>query len=179
MRVHVTWIALGAFVLAAILSIILFGGRDDEPEDVRAAYLPGGDFALTHGDTTFDMRSLRGSPYVLYFGFTHCPDVCPTGLAKIRDAFQQLPQQSVAKALFVTLDPARDNAEHVQRYAEFFHPDIIGRTGTLEEISALAKAYGTYFKANEPDDQGNYSVDHTAYFYLIDKQGKLKRVLDH
>ena len=179
MNVRLVWVAMGAFLLALALSLVIYGEWGGEPEDVRAAYLPGGEFELTHGDTVFDMKSLRGAPYILYFGFTHCPDVCPLGLATIRDALRTDSALSEAKALFVTVDPARDHAEHVASYAEFFHPNILGRTGTVEEIRALAKAYGTYFMAGEPDENGNYNVDHTAYYYLINPEGELKRVLDH
>ncbi len=170
--------AAGAFVIALALSVIIFG-TEKEPEDVRAAYLPGGEFTLSHGDQSFDMRSLRGQPYVLYFGFTHCPDVCPLGLATIRDALNQYEELSQARALFVTVDPARDTPQHIEEYASFFHPNILGRSGTLAETQALAKAYGTYFMAAEKDAEGHYNVDHTAYYYLINAEGKLSRVLDH
>ncbi len=179
MNVRLPWVVAGAFVLAVILSVLIFGGKNTATEDIRAAYLPGGEFTLSHGGERFDMRGLRGAPYILYFGFTHCPDVCPLGLATIRDALQQDEALSDVKALFVSVDPERDTAERVASYAAFFHPNILGKTGTKEEITKLAKAYGTYFMAGAKDANGGYSVDHTAYYYLLDRDGELVRVLDH
>jgi len=79
----------------------------------------------------------------------------------------------------VTLDPKRDTPERLQDYTAFFHPNIRGLTGTLEEIQTLTKRYGTYFKKADAKPDDNYTVDHTAYFYLIDAEGELMRVLDH
>lgn len=178
MSKHIRWAAVGAFFIALVMSFLIFG-RSQSPQDLRAAYLPGGEFTLSHGGEQFDMESLRGSPYLLYFGFTHCPDVCPTGLITIKDALNADDAFESVRALFVTVDPDRDTAERMEEYARFFHPNIVGKTGTLEEIRALTKAYGTYFMAAKAGDDESYSVDHTAYFYLIDDDGRLARVLDH
>jgi len=147
-------------------------------KDIKAQYLKGGDFTLQSQKGDVSLSSYAGQPVVLYFGFTHCPDVCPLGLTVIRDALKIMPEADVA-ALFVTLDPERDTAPRLAEYLAFFHDKLVGLTGDLESITGIAKQYGTYFMKTAPDEHGAYSVDHTAYFYLIDQNGELVRVLEH
>lgn len=168
-----------ASVVAGVASYLSLQANDTPEPDIKASYLKGGDFNLSNSGEPFELAALRGKPVILYFGFTSCPDVCPVGLSVIRDALNSDSVLATAAALFVTLDPARDTAQRLNDYVDFFHGNIKGLTGTLEEISAVTKQYGTYFQASKPDASGAYTVDHTAYFYLISKEGKLIRVLDH
>lgn len=179
------WVFFFSIVVAGILSYQLYqSNQNAAPEDVKAAYLPGGDFELERNGEVFSTQQLRGAPYVLYFGFTTCPDVCPLGLTVIRDALKSDPSLQTVPAVFVSLDPERDTSEVMQAYLEFFHPNIIGLRGDLVTTHAVAKQYGTYFiKAPLPsgssDDPSQYTIDHTAYYFVIDADGKLKRVLEH
>lgn len=147
-------------------------------KDTRASYLKGGDFTLPSGEGSVSLSSLSGHPVILYFGYTYCPDVCPVGLAVIRDALQSDPSFANVKTLFVTVDPARDTAQRLAEYVTFFHPSIIPLRGSEAEIKAVAQSYGTYFMRGTQTGE-TYAVDHTAYFYLIDADGELVRVLDH
>lgn len=175
--------AVLGFILFVSISVWTYMGLLDAPaveKDIKAKYLKGGEFTLSNEGNAFSLSSLKGQPVILYFGFTFCPDVCPVGLATIRDALNSSEQLSDIPALFITLDPERDTAQKLKDYTGFFHRNIIGLTGSLDEISAVTKTYGTYFKKSVKSDKpGDYLVDHTAYFYLIDKQGELLRVLDH
>ncbi len=169
-----------AFTAALVLSIGLFeNGSKQSLKDTKAQYLQGGDFSLSNEGETFRLQDLRGQVVILYFGYTYCPDVCPLGLTVIRDALNSDTAFAGVPALFVTLDPARDTKARLNEYTQFFHPNIRGLTGSLEEIQSLAKNYGTYFKAMDPEEGKAYTVDHTAYFYLISEEGELMRVLDH
>lgn len=154
------------------------GSQSVKDKDVRATYLKGGDFTLRSGSGSVSLSSLNGHPVILYFGYTYCPDVCPVGLAVIRDALQADPAFADVKTLFVTVDPARDTAQRLAEYVAFFHPNIIPLHGSEAEIKAVAQNYGTYFMKGAPEGE-TYAVDHTAYFYLIDADGELVRVLDH
>lgn len=173
-----------SYLLVLVLGVFTASGLREQAsltaksKDARATYLNGGDFTLRSGSISISLSSLRGHPVILYFGYTYCPDVCPVGLAVIRDVLLSDPQFANVKALFVTVDPARDTAQRLADYVAFFHPNIIPLHGSEAEIKAVAQNYGTYFMQGTPEG-GSYAVDHTAYFYLIDADGELVRVLDH
>ncbi len=187
-----------SLLVAGILTYQLYQkSTNQEPEDVKAAYLPAGDFTLERDGTEFSTSALRGKPFVLYFGFTSCPDVCPLGLTVIRDALSSSLRLKQVPALFVSLDPERDTADVLKDYVGFFHENIIPLRGDLVTTQNIAKQYGTYFikaplpsssvgsydKSDASDEssvgEDQYTIDHTAYFFVIDKEGELKRVLDH
>ncbi|MBR0758383.1 SCO family protein [Bradyrhizobium jicamae] len=132
----------------------------------------GGPFALTdqagHARTNEDFR---GKLMLVYFGFTTCPDVCPTDLQAIGLALDKLgPDAGNVQPIFITVDPERDTAEHLAEYVPLFHPRLIGLTGSAAEVRKVADAYKVYY-AKVPLKDGDYSVDHTAYIYLMDRDG--------
>ncbi len=135
----------------------------------------GGAFALK--DQTGRIRTdadFRGQLMLVYFGFTYCPDICPTDLQQIGLAMDQLGDDAKnVQPLFVTLDPERDTVEHLAQYVPLFHPKLLGLTGNVEAIQQAADAYRVYYKrvvnGPRPDD---YTVDHSAFIYLIDRDGK-------
>ncbi|GMO44355.1 hypothetical protein TM233_64880 [Bradyrhizobium sp. TM233] len=135
----------------------------------------GGPFQLI--DQTGKPRSegdFRGRLMLVYFGFTYCPDVCPTDLMAIGQALEQLgPDAEAVQPVFITLDPERDTAEHLAEYVPLFHPRLLGLTGSPEAIGAAAEAYKVYF-ARIPIGKGanDYTVDHTSFIYLMDRDGK-------
>lgn len=164
------------------LYLVIFSSPKVE-KDLRSQYLKGGDFQLKHDGKAFQLSQLKGSPVILYFGFTHCPDVCPVGLAVIRDALNSSTSLADVPVVFVTLDPDRDTPEILKQYTSFFHSNIIPLRGTLEETKSVIESYGGFFRLNKSQadsaSEANYSVDHSAYYYLIDSSGELMRVLDH
>lgn len=144
-------------------------------EDVmfsRAAI--GGPFSLTdHHGRQRGLEEFRGKVVVLYFGYTFCPDVCQTDLVAISKTIEALgPSGQRVQPLFVTLDPERDTVEQLRQYVPHFHPRLIGLTGTLEEIGKVAELYKVFFKKVPAREGPHYYLDHSAYIYLLDGQGK-------
>ena len=133
----------------------------------------GGPFTLTGSDgKPFSSSSLAGKPYAVFFGFTHCPDVCPTTLARMVRLRRQLGAgDRPFEILFVTVDPQRDGPAEVGKYAELFDSPVRGLTGSPAQIEQVKKQYGI-FSQEVPDGSGGYSVDHTATVLLFDRQGK-------
>jgi protein SCO1/2 len=120
----------------------------------------------------FDLTSLKGTPVFVYFGYTHCPDVCPTTLADVRAAIQQAGVP--AKLIMVTIDPARDNPAWMKTYLDAYKAGFIGLTGTDAQIAAAAKAWGVGYQAEHADSNGNYAMIHTSETYLVDSAGLLR-----
>lgn len=124
------------------------------------------------GRTVTD-RDFAGRFMLIFFGYTHCPDICPTDLTVMSDAVDLLgPAGERVQPIFITIDPARDTVESLADYVPEFHPRMVGLTGTEEQITAAAKAYRVYFRAGEPDEDGAYLMEHTSYTYLIDPSGE-------
>lgn len=132
----------------------------------------GGPFELT--DQTgkrFSDADLKGEPSLLYFGYATCPDICPTELADTAAAADILKERGMSvRPVFITVDPERDKGEALQEYVSYFHDDMLGLTGTPEEIAAAAKAYRVYYaKSPDPDFPDGYAMDHSSYIYLLDE----------
>jgi len=160
-----------AGVASIVLVVILVSGRDPVPSAGAAAI--GGPFSLTdqNGRTVTD-KDLRGHPFLVFFGFTHCPDVCPTSLFEISEVLGKLgPDAQKVSALFVTIDPERDTPAAMKDYLSSFNPHLVGLTGDPAAIAAVAKEYRVYVK-KVPLDNGDYTMDHTALVYLMDKDGR-------
>jgi protein SCO1/2 len=134
----------------------------------------GGAFALTdqNGARRTD-ADFRGKLMLVYFGFTYCPDICPTDLQQMGLALDRLGAAGeTVQPLFVTLDPERDTAEHLKDYMPLFHPRFLGLTGDAAAIEAAARAYRVYYKKVERDDKTDYTVDHSAFIYLMGRDGE-------
>ena len=144
------------------------------PVNARAESLPsaGDSFTLTaHDGSRFESDRLTGRIVLLYFGFTSCPDVCPLELSNIGRALHELPDDQVT-GIFVTIDPSRDTVERLAAYVTFFHPDLIGLTGTEEEIRAVADQYNVSYRRIE---QGTgYTMEHPANVYVLDPEGTIR-----
>ncbi|WP_087018946.1 SCO family protein [Thaumasiovibrio subtropicus] len=138
---------------------------------------------LLSADQIFTLEDATDSRLrVAYFGFTHCPDICPTSLAVLAASLRQMDDNDQAKLLplFISLDPERDTPEKSAEYAQFFHPNIVGVSTSDTELEALAKTYGVLFKRTELEDSElEYSVDHSSFFYLINNQGELLDKVPH
>lgn len=146
----------------------------------RAA-APGGDFTLSRADgTPFNLRELRGQVVVLSFGYTSCPDVCPTTLANVSALMRSLGARSrEVVPLFVSVDPRRDTPQRLREYLAWFHPAIIGLTGTEAQLRRIAKQYGTFFSYQGDTETDHYEVNHSGSLYLIDREGKLARIVPY
>ncbi|QPF83743.1 SCO family protein [Bradyrhizobium genosp. L] len=132
----------------------------------------GGPFALIDqaGHQRTD-RDFRGKLMLVYFGFTYCPDVCPTDLQAIGLALDKLGRDGDdVQPIFITVDPERDTAQHLAEYVPMFHKRLIGLTGSAAAIQNVADAYKVYY-ARVPLKDADYTVDHTAYIYLMDRDG--------
>lgn len=130
----------------------------------------GAPFTLTASDgSRFDSASLKGTPYVLFFGFTHCPDVCPTTLARLAKLRVRLGKPLTI--VFVTVDPERDTPAEMARFAAAFATPIVALTGTPAEIAGVTKSFDIYSKKVAAKD-GDYTIDHTATVLLFDRAGR-------
>ena len=134
----------------------------------------GGPFELTdHTGRIRTERDFRGQLLLVYFGFTYCPDICPADLQAVGLALDRLGNEAArVQPLFVTVDPERDTAEHLAEYVKLFHPRLIGLTGRLDAIRKAADAYKVYYaKIPLGKATDDYTVDHTAFIYLMDRDG--------
>jgi protein SCO1 len=144
--------------------------------------LVGGPFQLTdHTGKTVTEKDFTGTKMLVFFGFTHCPDVCPSALQVMSVALDKLGDKARdVTPVFVSVDPERDTPEKMAAYVASFHPRLIGLTGTPEQVKAAAKAYRVYFKKAKPEPgQDNYNVDHTSIIYLMNEQGAFVKHFNH
>jgi protein SCO1/2 len=140
----------------------------------------GGPFTLLTTDgTSASDETYRGKWLLIYFGYTFCPDACPTALTNISAALERLgPDTSKLQPLFVTVDPQRDTPAVMADYLKSFDPRIVGLTGTQEQIDSVLKAYRVYAETQKSEgDNANYPVSHSAYLYLMDPKGRFANVI--
>jgi protein SCO1/2 len=162
--------------LAAIAGLVVaLRGPPAAPEIASSGSMSdiGGPFLLTASDgTPFSSEQLAGKPYALFFGFTHCPDVCPTTLARLARLRKQVGKGDDAFAIvLVSVDPQRDTPAEMARYATLFGTPVIALTGSAPAIEGIKKLFGVYSE-KVPQAGGDYNVDHTATTFLMDAEGK-------
>jgi protein SCO1 len=168
-------IALTTAAIAVLALIAVWLAR--APQGANQS-LVGGPFALEDGSgKTITDQTLRGRPFLVYFGYTHCPDVCPTELARISDVLAAMGDKAVP-ALFITVDPARDTPKVMQDYASSFGPHVIGLSGSPQAIGAAEKAYRVFARKGKEESDGSYSMDHSSIVYLMDKTGGFVEALN-
>ena len=167
---YVAWAAVAA-VLAAVAFVAMRGGIV-----ARGSLLPtaqiGGPFTLTtHDGNKLSSADLKGTPFALFFGFTFCPDVCPTTLLDLSNVLKQLGADADRmRYFFVSVDTERDTPAHLKTYLSNFDQRIMGLTGTAEEIAALAKSYRAYYEKVPTKD--GFTYNHTALIYLMGRDGR-------
>ena len=169
-------IGIGLAVLAAVA--VLAGWLPGASGPQAAAI--GGPFTLTDGaGKTVTDRSFRGKYMLVYFGYTFCPDVCPTTLTQVADALDKLGARAdQVQPLFITVDPARDTAPVVGQYAAAFGPRLDGLTGTAEQVAAVAKEYRVYYAPHRTGpNPGDYTMDHSSILYVMDPQGRFDGII--
>lgn len=142
---------------------------------LKKVALGQGDFSLLdHRGERRTKKDFLGSWVLLYFGFTHCPDICPDELDKLSAVVAALdrdPSLPLVQPLFITVDPDRDDVPALARYVKDFHPRLIGLTGTSEEVKQAGKDYRVYASPGPKDEEGDYIVDHTILIYLVTPDG--------
>ncbi|MEP9379533.1 SCO family protein [Aquabacter sp. CN5-332] len=161
--------ACGALILVVAATALLPSRQQTGGSGIAAV---GGPFKLVDQDGKPATEALlKGKPSLVFFGFTHCPDVCPTALFEMSEIFNALgPDASKLQAFFITVDPERDTPEAMKAYLSSFSPQLRGLTGTPEQVDAVKRAYRVYSR-KVPLDGGDYTMDHTAVIYLMDKSG--------
>ena len=174
----VLWALVALAVCGALVAV--FGGRGGEPAQHDFADSIGGPFELTAPDgAKVTDRTLKGQPFAIFFGFTRCPDVCPTTLARMAQLRKQLGEDGMKfRIVFVSVDPEQDKPADIGRYVELFDTPIMGLTGTAAQIERIAKAYRVFYR-KVPLEGGGYTIDHTAGVYLMDRNGRLQSIIDH
>jgi protein SCO1 len=161
--------AVATLMAIAVLGVAAFLVMSGS-ERPRAALI-GGAFSLKAGDgKTVSDETLRGRPFLVYFGYTHCPDVCPTELARISDVLTEMGDKSIP-ALFITIDPERDTPKIMRDYVGSFNPAIVGLSGSPQAVEAAEKAYRVFARKGPLQADGDYSMDHSSIIYLMDKNG--------
>lgn len=131
-------------------------------------------------DRPFNLKNLQGEWSVLFFGYTHCPDVCPTTMANLNRIYSKLkPEvQQKVQVIFVSVDPERDNSQQLKTYVEYFNKNFKGVTGSLQELTDFSRQLGGIFFKGEADKDGNYAVDHTSKVFLMNPQGERVGLFD-
>lgn len=166
--------------IALVWLVLLW--HPEQSDSIEISSVPqGGDFILNSASGPVSMESMRGKVVVLYFGYTMCPDVCPTSLTMLASALNGLRKEELDQVggLFISVDPDRDGLERLDTYATFFHPNIQGVTGSSEEVAAVAKLYGAAYRKSKLDSAMGYAMDHSADLYVVGKDGELRESIRH
>ncbi|MGC3988511.1 MAG: SCO family protein [Chthoniobacteraceae bacterium] len=172
-------VVLGSLGFGALQSCQRGGAADDFHYSGQRIppNTPASDFQLTDQDgNRFSLSAEKGKVVVLFFGFTHCPNICPTTLARLASVVHGLPagQQRKVQVVFITLDPERDDVAAIKGYVPFFDPSFIGLTGSTTEIAQVAKDYGVSYEKTMQSSQvaaNNYTISHSSYTYVVDPAG--------
>ena len=147
--------------------------------DAPAVSSIGGPFTLAGSNgRTVTEKDFTGGPTLVFFGYTHCPDVCPATLFEMSEVLRALGPDKKAAALFVTVDPERDTPAHLADYVTSFHPRLVALTGASSAIRQVALAYKVYFARSSATQGDDYTVDHTGFVYLVGKDGRYRRFLE-
>ncbi len=165
-RILLPTIVLGfGLALVSVAAWLTFSGPGAPPPSSI-----GAPFTLTGSDgKSVSDADLRGQPVVIFFGYTHCPDVCPTTLFEVSELFRKLGENAKIKGVFVSVDPERDTPAILKDYLSSFDKRIIGLSGDRAQLEPMLKGYRVYARKN-PTADGEYSMDHSAIVYLMDKQ---------
>lgn len=166
-------LAVSLFVLGALILVYAATQLVPQPGQQQATSNVGGPFQMTdQTGAPVTEASFKGQPFAVFFGFTHCPDICPTKLFELSEVLNALgPDAEKVSVLFVSVDPERDTPDVLARYISSFNTRIRALTGSTEQIDAMVKAYRGYYR-KVPTEGGDYTMDHTAIVYLMDRDGK-------
>jgi protein SCO1 len=166
-------VIVAAFSASVLVGLLVMLWAMGGVRGVTAPAAIGGPFQLTdQGGATFNEKDLQGRPTLIFFGFTHCPDVCPTSLFEISEVLRAMGKDADrVNALFISVDPERDTAAAMKDYLSSFDPHLKGLTGDAASVQKVITEYRVYAK-KVPLKDGDYTMDHTALIYLMDRDGK-------
>lgn len=171
--------------LPVLLLLGLLTACEPPAQKVVATDITGADFAQTLNLTDYNgqrrtLEEFKGKVVALFFGYTHCPDVCPTTMADLRQVMRLLgPKADEVQVLFVTLDPERDTQEVLAKFVPSFDKRFIGLRGSKEETEATAKNFKIFMSKVESKGKSDYTIDHSAGMYVYDKNGKIRLYVDY
>jgi len=176
-------VVIAGLLAALVLGLALFW-MPEMPERPlpKASIAAGGDFTLESASGPVSLKDYRGKLVLVYFGYTFCPDICPTSLASTAEGLKQLKPEEAARVamIFISVDPERDTPPRLKEYAEFFHPSLVGVTGTPENLAEIAKRYGVFYARQKVETAGGgYVVDHSADTYVVGPDGQLVGKIAH
>ena len=171
-------------LLAALsIGIGLWAGMQGKGKPQPQGYADlGGDFTLTSDRGPVSLQDFRGKVVPIYFGFTHCPDVCITSLSSIAAGLKELDdaERAQVQPIFISIDPERDDPSRVGEYARYFDPSFIGLTGSLDEVSTVARSHLVIFeKVPLEDSEMGYTMDHSSIVYVVGKDGVIRSLIHH
>jgi len=155
------------------------------PEDLQATYLPQGKpisglQLQDHNQAPFNESRFKDKWSFLFFGFTNCPDVCPTTMLVMKSVWDKLPeaarQAPAPEMIFVSVDPQRDTLDKLKQYVTYYHPAFLGVTGELDQIDVFTRQLGVLYGFEDPNAEGNYTVNHSSQIILVDPQGNMRAV---
>jgi protein SCO1/2 len=176
-------ISVAALLALLVAGVALFWHPEMPERPLPVAIIAtGGDFTLQSADGPVSLSDFRGKLVLVYFGYTYCPDVCPTSLAATTEGLKLLTPEEAAKVamIFVSVDPKRDTPARLKEYAEFFHPAMLGVTGSPETIAEIAKRYGVFYAEQKLEmSGGGYVVDHSSDTFIVGRDGLLVGKMVH
>lgn len=164
-------------VVIAVISIVIAKPYVDAYKE-KQKYA----FTLDTIDGEIKLSDFKGKTVAIFFGYTFCPDVCPTALSMLSEGLKGLSKEELKdfKGIFISVDPSRDTLKNLKEYALYYHPNFVGATSSEENLLEISKRYGAYYQKEKlPDSDMNYSVSHTSYVYIFDKTGNLSAKLEH
>jgi len=169
---------LAVFNFCLNISIIQAHSTSQQSQNLEIYQDIGGNFTLLSSNNQYvSLEDFQGKVVLMFFGFTACPDTCPLTLSKLKQVMAKLDQKKPVQQLFITVDPKRDNPEQLKSFLSTFNLNIIGLTGTEEEILHVAELYGSaYMKNPTINSETSYLMIHTGYVYLIDQQGQVRAI---
>ncbi|GHA11287.1 electron transporter SenC [Arenicella chitinivorans] len=174
---------IGVFLALGVVVGLFFLTVDADFDNPKRSFADlGGDFTLQSTEGPVSLRDFHGKVVVMYFGFLSCPEVCPNSMGVISTALNRLSEDQLAstQALLISVDPARDSVDALAEHARFYHPNVIGLTGTTQSIDQVTEQYGAYYNISEIESQReDYGVEHSSRYYVIDQRGKLITAMRH
>jgi len=168
-----------ALILALIITLFAIYQMNKIPDSPYPQM--HGEFSLQQMDGTFSFKDMAGKSGLIFFGYTHCPDVCPAILVNLGKALDLLDKSEQEKviAVFISVDPERDTPEIMTKYVKYFHSQIIGLSGDKKEVERAAKSFYIGHEKNKPNEKGNYTITHATSLYLIRPDGLIGEIIGH
>jgi len=171
-----------ALAIVVLVGWGVFQWSSESGRPVSLSQTPqGGDFILKAVNGPFKLKAQRGKVVLIYFGYTFCPDVCPTNLMLMAQALNAMSEDEVSRVqgVFISVDPERDTLDRLAMYTNYFHASIVGVTDKAEQITQIAQQYGAVYRKIEGESRGGYLVDHSSNTYVIAPDGTLHTILPH